>query len=337
MRLRRIASTIAIIVLSCVLIACSPSQNNEAAVKPLKLGINKWAGWSSIMIAQEKGFFDQQNVKVDIVQYDSQDTTNTDFAGRKIDMATGILTDTVVLANAGIPVQLVWVFDNSAGADVIVGKADIATPQDLKDKRIGVGIGTFSQLFVIRALAAYGLKPIDVTLINVREDQIQQAIADGKIDAGHTWEPYLSAAVQAGNKVIGSSKDTPGVIADILMVQNDELTGRNEEVVKIVRAIQLAGEWWQANPDEGNKIAAQFLEVSPESMVGIVDGIKRFTLQDNLTAFDLSGQSTESLIPNATSALKLFQSIGLITQTVDLTAIIQPSIVNSLSSLPAAG
>lgn len=337
MRSRRLITTIVLIVLSCVLIACSPSQNNQAALKPLRIGINKWAGWSSIMIAQAKGFFDQQNVNVEIVQYDSQDTTNTDFAGRKIDMATGILTDTVVLANAGIPARLVWVFDNSAGADVIVGKSNIANPQSLKGKRIGIGLGTFSQLFVTNALAAYGLKPIDVTFVNVREDNVQLAIANGEIDAGHTWEPYLSAALEAGNKVIGSSKDTPGVIADILMVQDDELTGRKDEVVKIVRAIQLAGEWWTANPDEGNKIAAQFLAVPPESMAAILDGIKRFTLADNVAAFDVSGQSTQALLANAESALKMFQTTGLIEKTVDLTAIIQPSVVNSLSSLPAAG
>ena len=138
----------------------------------------------------------KQGVKVEIINYESYESNLSDLANKRIDGSASTVADVVVQGASGLPVQAVWVFDISNGGDVVVGHGDLTSPQDLKGKRIGVSIGTFSQIFAVAGLANYGLTPDDVTMIDVKEDQVAEELAAGSIDAGHTWEPYLSEAIQ---------------------------------------------------------------------------------------------------------------------------------------------
>lgn len=322
-----------ILSLSIILItaACGGNQPQQSDLPPLRLGVNPWAGYSSVYIAAEKGFFEQQGVKVEIVKYDTTDASLADFAGRKLDLNLGLVPDSLAQAAAGIPVQVVWVFDNSAGSDVVVGRSDLKNPEDLKGKRIGVTFGGFSHIFVVTALAKYGIQDTDVTFVNVRENEIQAAIAANQIDAGHTWDPYLSEAVKSGDNIIFTSKDTPGLIADALMVHTEVVEKRRDEITKILRGLIAAYDWWQTNPDEGNKIIATAIGAKPEDMAAIFAGIQVFSLQDNVTAFDPATQGTVSIYQSSQIAIDILIKDQIIKNPPDPKTVINPSFVQALS------
>jgi NitT/TauT family transport system substrate-binding protein len=225
----------------------------------------------------------------------------------------------------------VWIFDNSAGGDVVIGTEAIAQPADLRGKRVGFSYGTFSHLFVLRGLANYGLNPEDVMVVNLPQADIPAAMANGEIDAGHTIDPYLAEALDDGAHVLFSSAETPGIIADSLVFQSGVVEERPDDVQAVVRAIAHATTWWQENAEEGNTIVAEAMGIPSEDMAAIMSGVRIFGIENNLVALDPNTQGPESLYESGRFASTLFAEREIIEQSPDLNALINPAFVQALA------
>src|SRR5712692_8670630 len=180
---------ISIVILTLLILsACSSAAPATTTNLPaLRIGVTQWIGFAPLYIARDKGFFAKEGVKVDVVTFDTYDTQNAAFASKNIDGGVTVLSDTIAQAAANIPLQDVWMLDESSGDDVLVGNTSIQSPADLKGKRIALSYGTFGHVFVLTGLAKYGLSRSDVTIVNLAGESVPDALAAGKIDAGHTW------------------------------------------------------------------------------------------------------------------------------------------------------
>lgn len=285
-----------------ILSACSSAAPAPKGDLPaIRIGTNQWIGWGALYIAQEKGFFAKEGVKVELVPFESNNAGNAAFASKQLDATTTILSDSVAQAAAKIQVQVVWIFDESQGGDVLVGNSAIHSPSELKGKRIGLSYGTFGHIFVLAGLAKYGITRDDITIVNVSGEDVPQALAEGKIDAGHTWDPYLANALKNGSHSIFTSADTPGIINDVLEFQTYTLQNRPDDVKAIFRAMQDASDYWAANPNEANEIVAKVLNVAPGDIPSIRQTVHIFSLAEVQTALD----------PTASKSLyKTVQTIG---------------------------
>lgn len=309
--------------------ACGSNATSNSAFPTLRIGINPWVGYGILNIAVEQGFFEQEGITVELVN-STYDDGAVDFAMKRLDGNSMVFSDSIAQAAAGIPLQVVWVFDNSAGGDVVVGTEAVAGPADLRGKRIGFSYGTFSQLFVLSGLANYGLNPEDVTVVNLPQADIPAALANGTIDAGHTVDPYLSEALNNGGHVLFSSAETPGVIVDALVFQAEVIEDRPDDVQAVVRAVANATNWWQANADEGNTIIAQAMEIPAQDMAAILSGVQIFGVENNLVALDPATQGSESIYESARFASRLFTESDIIEQSPDVETLINPAFVQAL-------
>ena len=57
--------------------------------------------------------------------------------------------------------------------------------------------GTGSEVYTATLLKSAGLTPDDVTLVNLRPQEMLPALAAGSIDAFDTWEPHIANAKKA--------------------------------------------------------------------------------------------------------------------------------------------
>jgi NitT/TauT family transport system substrate-binding protein len=283
-------------------------------------------------IADAKGLFAKENVSVTLKIYSVNDESNADFAGKKLDGDAFVFPDALSQVANGIPAKVVWVTDSSVGGDQIVGNSSAATLKDLKGKKVGVSYGTFGHVFLVSLLAKVGLTTSDITIVDLPAEKIPDALAKGQIDAGHTWEPYASQAVTAGAHIIATSKETPGIIADVMAFQDDFVSKRPDDVKAFLRALVAARTWWDANPQEGNQIVAKVLGVKPDEVPGQLDGVQIYTLQDNLKAFDKNVNGTQSLYQAAQTSVDVLTNAGVIKKALDLNTILQPSFVQALTA-----
>src|SRR5262245_58445249 len=120
------------------------------------------------------------------------------------------------------------VIDESAGADKLVAKPEIATINDLKGKKIAFSEGSVGEYFLYYALSLAGLGPQDVTLAP------QPSVADavkaytaGQVDAISAWVPDVQEAEKAGAKTVIAT-DKLRAILDVLISSRPALTNKAE-------------------------------------------------------------------------------------------------------------
>ena len=275
------------VIAAFILSACGASVEKNP---PLKVGWSLWPGWYPLVIAQDQGLFEKHGVEVELAFYPLYGQTLAELDSSKIDAGGLVVGDALPLATEG-KVKIVLITDNSNGGDSIMASADIASPADLRGKRIGVGLGTFGEVLVREMLKRNNISLGDVTLVNVAPENLPAEL--GKtVDAGHTYEPYTSEALQNGYKTVFSSAETPGLIPDVFIFRSKVATERPEDVRAFIAAFFEAQDWWAAHPEEAATLIAQATGLTPEEISS--EGLKLFNKADNTNAFK-TGENTTSI------------------------------------------
>ncbi len=257
---------------------------------PLKIGINVWPGYAHAFIAQEKGFFQKQGVTVELVlKSEITDVTQLYNKG-ELDGLFNVFTDIIMLDAIGLPTRVVYVADYSDTGDVIIGRSEFDSLRDLNGKTLSFeGIGTFSQMFVLSLLEKAGIQEGEFQAANLPAHKVLEALNTGKIDAGHTWEPTTSQALEKGYKILGKAGDIPGLITDVLAFHANVIKERPDDVRRVVKAVLEARDFLYAHPDEALTIMAQAEGMSKAEMEMGVKGVYHPDLSENIAAMQPGG------------------------------------------------
>jgi NitT/TauT family transport system substrate-binding protein len=316
-----------VIIISTILGACAPKP--AVARPPIRLEWTLWPGDYPITIAKEMGFFEKHGVQVEPVLYQIFSDAMPDLSAGKIDGGLFVVGDFLV-SQSNDNLRAVMVADVSDGADQVVASADIASPADLRGKRIGVKLSTFGELFIREMLKSQNISPDEVNLVDLDAEVVPDSIPS-KIDAGHTWEPYTTAALSKGQHVIFDSSQTPGLIPDVLALRTDIVRDRPEDVKGMIEAWFEAVKYWQDHPNESKAIIAKYASMKPEEVSATGDKI--YTLEDNLQAFQ-PGKDARSIYYAAQLNLDFLIKTGNITSQMDVNKLLDASFLQDISKKP---
>ncbi len=258
-----------------------------------KIAFVTWPGYAPLYLAQDKGYFAEEGVKVELTPV--EDVAQRKVALQKGDLqALGDTVDSLVLArDEKVPGVGVLQLDVSNGADGILATDDIKTVADLKGKKIAVQKNFVSESLLNYLLQKNGLAPNDVETVDTEAGAAGAAFVAGQVKVAVTYEPWLSKAKErSGGHLLVSSKDAPGVIVDILTVNESYLHDHPEVVQKVMRAWFKALTFWQTNPTEANQLMAAHYNMKTEEFAELVSGLSWPTYQDNVGYFNaVNGQA----------------------------------------------
>jgi ABC-type nitrate/sulfonate/bicarbonate transport system substrate-binding protein len=136
------------------------------------------------------------------------------------------------------PIAIVARMAKATPTTLVSVDSGIRTLQDLKGKKLGVTVGSGSEVYLFNVLAKAGLKPSDTTYLNLRPEDMPGALANGSVDAINTWQPNIANA----EKLLGGKAkvlDTTGIYNetwDLVMMQ-DYLKGHGTEVKSMLAAL----------------------------------------------------------------------------------------------------
>ena len=186
---------------------------------------------------------------------------------------------------------MVAIYDNG-GVSTVVRIPEIPEPTDLKGKRIGVLVGTSYEFYIIEVLKLGGLKPTDVTLVNLSPEEVIAALKNDQIDAAYTWEPVTTDAIAEGYNVIYTSESIGSLfIPDGIVFRAAVVEERPEDIRAFLKAWFEAVEFRKNNPEEANKLIAKFLNI-PVDQVEADDQLKIFTLAETLDLFQTNADGS---------------------------------------------
>ena len=151
------------------------------------------------IVAKEQGFFDKQGLDVEVSNFTSGKQCLETVMGGAADIATTAEAPTTAATMAQQPIAFLARMEYSDLKTLTDASANVATLADLKGKRIGFTAGTGGEVYTMAVLKEANLSSEDVTLVNLRPQEMLAALTAGSIDAYNTWEPHISN----GQKTLG--------------------------------------------------------------------------------------------------------------------------------------
>ena len=295
--------------------------------EPIRIAINVWPGYAHAYLAQEKGFFEKNNVEVELILEESISESLRLFTNGEVDGCFNVFAD-IIIANAkGIPAKVVCIMDYSDTGDVIIGKPDIQSLAGLNGKTVSFeGINSFSHIFVLRALEKAGIHESDIRFENINASDVLTALEENRIDAGHTWEPAKSQALKKGYKILAKAGDNPGIITDILMFTPKIIEERPDEIRAIVKSLFEAQDYLKDYRDEAVKIMANKMGMSNEEMIAGIEGVYQPNLKENSELLTTSLYTTGELIAD------FYLKRGQLSHTMEIKDIVEPKFVAELAN-----
>jgi NitT/TauT family transport system substrate-binding protein len=283
-----------------------------------------------VYVAQEKGYFEKNNVDVNV-------TLNREY----LDMVRGyvegeydgifvVYPDAILQDSQGIDTKVVFDTDISYDADAIIGSVDNLT--DVKGKKVGVeGINSFSHLFMLKSLEEVGLDEGDVEFVNIPGPNISDALKKSEIDAGHTYNPYMSDPLKDGFKILSTAANSPGIITTVLAFHSDIGKQRPLDIQNIIKSLIEAKEDYEKNKEQDIEIMSVNTGVNKTEIINGMDDAKLLDLDYN-TQISMNKElnTTASLYNSGNSIAKFYAERGVISEYPNMEDIVEPKFVNEL-------
>lgn len=281
----------------------------------LKLAHSTWVGYGPFYIAQEKGFFADEGVEIELTVMENTPLKMGAMMAGRVDIVASTVDEFPTYMREGKPLRYILAVDNSNGGDGIVANKDIESIADLKGRSVAFEEGSVSQFFINALLHREGLSQNDIEMINMTATDAGLAFTANRVDAAVTWEPHLSqgAATEHG-KILVNSAETPGLIVDVVAVLESTAQKHKDELKGFVRAWQRSLDFIQTNPDEAYEIMAAgvggWLE-DPNEFKAAASGIQYLDIATNKKMFgtpDAPGVLTDTI----SNAISIWGELGKI-------------------------
>jgi len=322
----RTLSVAAIAVTAAIaLSACSsgstPSADGSATVA---MGIQPWLGYGPWYIADEKGYFADEDVDVTLTNFMTDADMTAAFAAGRINMANVASHSALKFMEQDLDISIVLLLDASLTADAILADDSIDSVADLKGTSIAFEEGSVSNLLLGYALQENGLSLDDITPVPMGPSEAATALIGGSVPAAVTYEPYISEAESNSDSFhkIFTAAEKEGLISDVLVVDNDFLAENPDTVQSVVNAWGPAIAFYESDTEEARGIIAENVGSDASALDSAFDGVKFFSLEDNAT--ELGGTYLDSTLP---AVQDIASEIGIVEGGIDLTTAVDLTFV----------
>jgi NitT/TauT family transport system substrate-binding protein len=299
----------------------------------LKLATVVWIGYGPFYVAEALDLYKKYNLKVSLQVFNDPALIPAAIASGAVD--GGMLTYDQVVGQvaAGRNMKVVMPIDYSNGGDAIVADASITKITDLKGKKVGYNPLSPSDFLLSYALKINGMSEKDISPISMTPEAVPAAMASGQLPVGVTYEPSLSQILSQGGgkkfKVVFSSKNAPGLIADVLVFDDKVIKVKRTEITGIMKAYLDGMAYMKAKPAEAHKIIGKFMGVSAAEVKAQLAGVYNIPLAEMPKAF-LPAKETTSYFASAEIIGQLLKAKGQITTIPATEATFDASLIKAL-------
>lgn len=287
-----------------------------AQAEPLRIAHTIWVGFGPLFIAQEKGFFAEQGVEVELIRIEEHTTTYAGLFSGQIDGVAGAFQDAPAFSDPGAgPVVCVLMMDESRGADGVLAIKDVRTMADLEGRSVAVLHGSVSHFYLSVLLREVGLTQADIEVVDLSAEDAGQAFLLQEVDVAVTWEPWLTQGRQTehGHLLTDTSK-RPGLIVDGLLTTAETFINRKDEFQAFARAWDAAVGYYEAHPEEAIEIMARHVGgwlTDPALFAETLEGVGYYDAESNREYFGTPDRPGE-IYQTAQYAIDVWSGVGML-------------------------
>jgi len=273
--------------LAIALTACSgplASGAQAAELEKIRLAQNLSPISGVAIVAKTKLFFEKAGLDVTVVNFTSGKQALEAAIGGGADIATTAEAPVTAAAMANQPIAFLARIEYSYLKTLVSTASGINTLADLKGKRMGVTVGTGSEVYTMAVLKKAGISAKDVSSVNLRPQDMAAGLSADGVDAINTWEPHIANAKKAlGTKV--KLIDTKGIYAETfnIVTTQEYLKTNPGKVRKFIQAMVEAEKWMKANRQESIEAVATTVGMTKADLAPIWDEYVFGVALDNMT------------------------------------------------------
>jgi NitT/TauT family transport system substrate-binding protein len=243
----------------------------------IKMGIEPWLGYGQWHVAAKKGLFKAQGLdSVEIVNFTTDADLNAALASGQLDCGNIATHTAMAFAAAGLPIKIVLLLDVSMTADAMLSDGSIGSIPELRGKQVAYEEGTTSDLLLNYALAQNGMSVADIQKVPMPAADAGSALIAGKVPVAVTYEPYLTTAMKenAKTKMIYAASAEPGLISDVLVVNEKFLKEKPGQILALLKTWDAAYAAYQADTKGSRAIISEAVGAPPADLETAFDGVK---------------------------------------------------------------
>lgn len=251
-----------------------------------------WPGDLGFVLIHRLGLDKTHGIDLQLPRLATSDDMIRAFRNGATDVLNFTLDVAVNLAATEKDLRVIYAYNESAGADGMVARADIKSIQDLRGRRVGAETGATSHYLLLAILKKAGLTANDITFVDVQTDEVEQALTAKEVDAVVTWEPNLTKALALpGMRLLTTSKDYPNLILNVLIVRQAALQAHPETYVHLIEAWNAMRQLCTADPTPCWKLLSLDQNRLVNDLIAEAKGIHFLNLKDNRLLFTAEGGS----------------------------------------------
>jgi len=208
---------------------------------------------AAIIIAQQKGFFEKNNLEVEILEPADPTMPPKLVAAKKADLAVDYQPQLQMQVSEGLPlVRIATLVNSPLNSLVVLKNSGIDKIEDLKGKKIGYSVSGFETALLDSMLKSANLSAKDVELINVNfslSPSLMSKQVDAVIGAFRNFElNQLKLEKQEGIAFLPEKYGVPKY--DELIVVANKDNASSEKYKNFVKSLQEATNYLKENPKE---------------------------------------------------------------------------------------
>lgn len=305
------------------------TEANRESSPRYTIGIVTWIGYGPLYVAKEHGYFADEGVSIDIQVMNSPGERAAAYRAGRLQLFPNTPDALAILLSRGADGRIVMPLDESRGADGLVARKGIDGVVDLRGKTVAFQSGITSHFLLLHLLDNADIDPSSVVQENLGAGEAGAAFVAGKVDAAVTWEPWLSRSRESEHgKVLVSSADLPGLLADVLLVPDSLVRARQSDLIGFARAWYRGVDFTETYPDSSAVIIGNAFNLEPAAVREMFDLVHFFSPAEAMGYLSSStGNNLKSVFNRATN---LYMESGVIESGVEPSEYLESAVLEAV-------
>lgn len=270
-------------VLVLVLSVFSVHAEGEPEKVTVIYGGSSWLGHYPAWVGIEKDLFKNNGLGVLFQNfYASSGRMGSLVAGDLDVAATGSISAIALMASGSKGFMAFGTPDSYATVEGIIAKENIKNIKDLKGKRIAAPFASSAHVLVLDILEQNGLDPEkDLTLLNLKVNEMPAAMSSGEIDACAAWTPHFNKLLNMpGNHLLVDDTEFSlfkkyklGPGPDLLVVRKEFAEKYPNTCKAFVKGYFEAVDMLINEPEECAKVLVKLTNLNMEDQMAVLKDI----------------------------------------------------------------
>lgn len=307
---------------------------SASAATPMKLSLTTWIGYSPFYVAAGMDMYKKHGLDVSLKTFSDPAMLPSSVTSKAVDGSLMTYDQLIGAVAQGQKLKVVMPIDYSNGGDAVLADKSITKITDLKGKKVAYSPLSPSDFLISYALKINGMSTKDISPVNMAPEAVPSAMASKAVQAGATYEPNVSQilATAGGSqfKTIYTSKEAPGLIADVMVFDEAYIKKNHKPIAALVKAYVEGLAYMNSHPKEASEIIGKAIGVSSKEVLQQLTGVYNIPAKEMTLPF-LPGKDTKSYFVSGEVINEILMKSAQIKKPVPIASTIDDSFVKALA------